>query len=95
MEITNTGSCDGAEVVQLYVQDPACSVERPVKELKGFQKVFLKAGEKKTVRFSLGTDALSFFDASNHAWVAEPGAFNLLVGASSEDIRATASFTLK
>ena len=95
LEVANTGGADGAEVVQLYVQDPECSVERPVKELKGFQKVFLKAGEKKTVSFTLGADALSYFDAGSHAWVAEPGTYNLLVGSSSEDIRTTLSFNLK
>ena len=93
--ITNTGSVAGAEVVQLYVSDTKASVERPVKELKGFDKVFLQPGETATVSFTVSTDDLAFFDADAHEWVAEPGEYRLLVGASSADIRASAAFTLK
>ena len=93
--VTNTGSRAGAEVVQLYVQDTEASVERPVKELKGFDKVFLQPGETKTVSFTLHEDDLAYFDADQHRWVAEPGEYRVHVGASSADIRSTVAFELK
>ena len=92
--VKNTGSVAGAEVLQLYVSDVESSVERPVKELKGFEKVFLQPGESRKVQFTLDRRALSFFDADSHAWVAEPGEFRALVGTSSEDIREEVSFKL-
>jgi beta-glucosidase len=95
VRVKNTGSVAGAEVVQLYIADPEASVDRPAKELKGFRKVFLQPGETKTVSFDLDRAALSWFDAEGHCWVAEPGTFQALVGSSSADIRATASFELK
>ena len=95
VEVVNTGSVDGAEVVQLYIADPEASVDRPAKELKGFEKVFLKAGEKKTVTFEIAAEDLSYFDAEKHEWVAEPGEFQALLGSSSEDIKAMVSFQLK
>ena len=95
VRVKNTGPVAGAEVVQLYVADPEASVDRPAKELKGFQKVFLQPGEAKTVSFDLDRAALSWFDAGNHSWVAEPGTFQILVGSSSADIRTTAEFQLK
>jgi len=95
VDVKNTGDRDGAEVVQLYISDREASVARPAKELKGFEKVFLKAGEKKTVTFTLDNAALSFFDADAHEWVAEPGTFGVLVGASSADIRENKEFTLR
>lgn len=93
--ITNTGSVAGAEVVQLYIQDPEASVDRPAKELKGFEKVWLEPGETKQVRFTIGRDALSFFDAEKHEWVAESGRFIAKIGASVEDIRSEVEFELK
>ena len=92
--VKNTGSVPGAEVVQLYVSDVESSVERPVKELKGFEKVYLQPGESRKVQFALDRRALSFFDADSHAWVAEPGEFRALVGTSSEDIREEVPFRL-
>ena len=92
--VKNTGSVPGAEVVQLYVSDVESSVERPVKELKGFEKVYLQPGESRKVQFTLDRRALSFFDADSHAWVAEPGEFRALVGTSSEDIREEVPFRL-
>lgn len=92
--LTNTGCVAGAQVVQLYVADPEASVARPAKELKGFQKVYLKPGESRQLSFTLDKQALSFFDADAHAWVAEPGDFQALLGFSSADIRADVSFTL-
>ncbi len=95
VRVRNTGSVAGAEVVQLYVADPEASIDRPVKELKGFQKVFLQPGEAQTVTFDLDRAALSWFDAEAHRWVAEPGTFRVLIGSSSADIRATAEFELR
>ena len=95
VDVENTGSVDGAEVVQLYIADPEASIDRPAKELKGFEKVWLKAGEKKTVTFEIDAEDLSYFDAEKHAWVAEPGEFQVLLGSSSEDIKAMVSFQLK
>lgn len=92
--VTNTGSRDGAEVVQLYIQDVKSTLERPVKELKGFEKIFLKAGETKTVSFTITKEALSYFDDAKHEWVAEPGKFTAHIGASSTDIKQTYSFEL-
>ena len=95
VDVENTGSVDGAEVVQLYIADPEVSVDRPAKELKGFEKVFLKAGEKKTVTFEIDAEDLSYFDAEKHEWVAESGEFQALLGSSSEDLKAMVSFQLK
>ena len=95
VEVENTGSVDGAEVVQLYIADPEASVDRPAKELKGFEKVFLKAGQKKTVTFEIDAEDLSYFDAEKHEWVAESGEFQALLGSSSEDLKAMVSFQLK
>lgn len=86
LRVRNTGPVDGAETVQLYVRDEACSVPRPEKELKEFAKVFLKPGEAKTVSFELGGDAFAFWDASSHGWTVEPGVFRILIGRSSADI---------
>ena len=94
LTLTNTGSVAGAEVVQLYISDREASVERPAKELKGFQKVYLQPSESRKLSFTIGPEDLSFFDAARHAWVAEPGAFEALVGSSSADIRARLEFKL-
>jgi beta-glucosidase len=95
VDVANTGDCDGAEIVQLYIADTEASIDRPSKELKGFEKVYLKAGEKKTVTFEIDTDDLSWFDAENHKWVAEPGEFHALFARSAGDIKADVAFDLK
>lgn len=95
VDITNTGSVAGAEIVQLYISDVKSSIDRPVKELKGFDKVYLEPGETKTVTFEIDTEDLSYFDAEKHEWVAEPGKFKALIGSSSETINATLNFQLK
>ena len=95
VDVANTGKYDGAEVVQLYIADTEASIDRPAKELKGFEKVWLKAGEKKTVTFEIDAEDLSYFDAAKHEWVAEPGEFKALLGSSSEDVRSTVAFNLK
>jgi beta-glucosidase len=95
IDVTNTGKAAGKEVVQLYVRDVESSLARPVKELKGFQKLELKPGETQTARFTLDPRALSFYDVVRKDWVAEPGMFEVLVGASAEDIRKKAEFELE
>ena len=93
--VTNVGDRAGAEVVQLYIRDVKSSVVRPVKELKGFCKLELAAGETKEAVFEIGRDALSFFDDIRHEWVAEPGRFEALVAASAADVRGKVAFELK
>lgn len=93
--VTNTGEREGSEVVQLYIRDVKSSVERPVKELKGFRKVNIAPGQTKDVSFNICVDDLKYFDADRHEWVAEPGKFEALIGASSTDIRSTLTFELK
>jgi len=83
-EVTNTGKREGAEVVQMYIRDVVSSVTRPVKELKGFQKVTLSPGQKRTVGFDITPDSLAFYDV-NMEYVVEPGAFFIMVGNSSRD----------
>lgn len=92
--VKNTGSREGKEVVQLYIRDKKSSVERPVKELKGFCKVSLNPGEEKEVSFTIDRSALSYFDAGSHQWMAEPGAFEAIVAASATDIRGRVEFKL-
>ncbi len=93
VQVKNTGSHDGAEVVQLYTRDLVGSISRPVKELKGFQKVFLKKGESKTVEFNLTTEDLKFYN-SELKFVAEPGEFEVFVGNSS-NAKLKSKFELK
>ena len=95
INVTNTGQLAGAETVQLYISDKVASVDRPVKELKAFQKVFLQPGESRDVTLTIGRDALSFYDEATHAWVAEPGTFEALVGTASDQLTAKCSFELK
>ncbi len=90
--LKNTGNKDGAEVVQLYIQDLEGSVTRPVKELKGFQKIFLKAGESKEISFKITNEDLKFYNAALK-FVAEPGDFKAYIGGSSKDVKE-ASFKL-
>ena len=91
--ITNTGKYDGEEIVQLYLRDKVGSIVRPMKELKDFQKINLKAGETRTIKFIINKEKLSFFNQQLQ-WVAEPGDFELMIGASSEDIRLKDNFEL-
>jgi beta-glucosidase len=94
VKVKNTGTRAGEEVVQLYISDLKSSVPRPVKELKGFEKIALQPNEEKTVTFTIDKSALSYFDAAKHDWVAEPGDFTALVGAASDDIRTKILFNL-
>ena len=95
VNVTNTGKCAGAETVQLYVSDKEASVDRPLKELKAFSKVFLQPGESRDVVLTIGRDALSFYDEATHAWVAEPGTFEALIGTASDQLPVKCSFELK
>jgi len=91
--LTNSGSYDGKEVVQLYIRDLVGSITRPVKELKGFQKVSLKAGESKTISFNISEEDLKFYN-SDLKFVAEPGDFKVFIGTNSRDVKE-AAFSLK
>jgi beta-glucosidase len=93
-DVTNTGDCAGAEVAQLYLSDVEATLPRPAKELKGFEKVHLEPGERKTVEIKLCAEAFEFFDMDIREWASEPGEFRVLVGASATDIRLEGSFTL-
>ena len=95
VKVTNTGDREGAEVVQLYIADKESSLPRPEKELKDFQKVLLAPGQSKDVTFTIGADALKFYDPALPGWKAEKGEFEALVGSASDDIRTRAAFTLK
>ncbi len=93
VDVTNIGKREGKEVVQLYVHDVEATVPRPVKELKGFEKVELAPGETKTVTFRLAERDLAFYDVVSKRWVVEPGEFDVLVGSSSRDIRLQTRFS--
>lgn len=93
--ITNKGDQIGSEIVQFYISDIKSSLLRPVKELKGFRKVRLMPGETATIKYEVTPEHLQFFDDTAHRWVAEPGKFELLIGASSTDIRRKVSFEYK
>lgn len=93
--IKNTGSTAGAEVVQLYIRPPKSKVDRPVKELKGFAKVALKPGQSKPVEMKLEPRAFQYYDVGAKDWTADPGTYNVLLGASSRDVRLTETIELK
>ncbi|HEY1115399.1 MAG TPA: fibronectin type III-like domain-contianing protein, partial [Chitinophagaceae bacterium] len=84
--LTNTGKRAGTEVVQLYLSAPESRVARPVKELKAFQKVYLKAGEHRKVQFVIHPQDAAFWDVKSHQWRVEPGGFDILIGMSSREI---------
>ncbi|MHB1922309.1 MAG: fibronectin type III-like domain-contianing protein, partial [Chitinophagaceae bacterium] len=83
--VTNTGNFDGTETVQLYLRQMTASITQPVKELKGFQQIFLKKGASKMVIFHLGIDDLKFFDQQMH-WTYEPSEMKVMVGGNSRDV---------
>jgi len=90
-DIRNAGTRRGEEVIQLYIRDVVSTVTRPVKELKGFQKIKLEPGEKKTVEFKLNAEHLTMLDREMK-WIVEPGRFDVMVGSSSNDLRLKGSF---
>jgi beta-glucosidase len=86
LAVTNTGGYDGGEVVQMYIRDLAGSIARPVKELKGFEKIFLKKGESKEISFTININDLKFYN-NDFKYVAEPGDFKLFIGSNSRDVK--------
>lgn len=94
-KIKNTGNVDGAEVAQVYVKDDESTIYRPVQELKGFKKVFLKAGEEKEVSITLGKRAFAYYNVNIHDWHVESGDFTICVGASSRDIKLSAKLNVQ
>ena len=94
-DLKNSGKVGGAEVAQVYVGDDECSLVRPIKELKGFDKVYLKAGETKRVSIRLDEEAFRFYDPIERRFKVEPGTFTVHVGASSADIRLTGKLNVK
>ena len=93
--VTNTGAVPGKEVIQLYIEPPGVAIPRPVKELKGFEKVLLQPGETTAVQFCLSDRAFAYYDESRQDWAVEPGDYHILVGASVRDIRGSATVRLK
>jgi beta-glucosidase len=93
--IKNSGKMDGDEVVQLYISDKEASVDREVKSLKEFKRINLKAGESKTISFSIDRSALAFYDVKAKKWTVEPGEFEVLIGNSSRNILLKESFNVK
>jgi beta-glucosidase len=92
--VTNNGNYDGEEVVQLYIRDVVGSITRPLKELKGFQKVFLKKGESKKISFTIGIDDLKFYNY-DLKWIAEPGDFEVMIGTNSDQVNKSSFKLLK
>lgn len=95
LDVKNIGKREGDEVVQLYMHDVESSVIRPTKELRGFQRITLKAGEVKTVTLTIPGDKLAFWDINTHQFLVEPGTFEVLIGSSSADIRLKGTFDVK
>ena len=95
VRVTNSGGRDGAEVVEVYVAAPEGGVERPVKELRGFGKVFLKQGAGENVRISLPLRSFTRFDEASHSWIVDPGTWHILIGSTSADIRSTLELSIK
>lgn len=91
LSVENTGAFDGAEVVQVYINDPISTATRPIKELKAFKKVFVRKGETERVEIKIPMSDLGYYNICLHKWVTEPGKYNILIGSSSQDIRAALS----
>ena len=90
--VTNTGKREGKEIVQLYIADEQCSVDRPAKELKGFTKLTLAPGETETATMEINVDDLKYYNEATHRWQVEPGRFKAIIGASVTDVRGVAEF---
>lgn len=95
VDVTNTGAREGKEIVQLYISDEESSLDRPVKELKGFKKVSLAPGQTAQVTFEIEPEMLKYYDPAQSGWVLEKGKFTAHVGAASDDIRTKADFTVR
>src|SRR5262249_18807483 len=95
IDVTNTGKVAGKEIVELYLSAPGKSLDKPEKELKAFGKTaLLQPGKKQTLSFTINAESLASFDTGRSAWVAEPGTYSIKVGASSRNIKQTATFSL-
>jgi beta-glucosidase len=95
VQVKNIGSRDGDEVVQVYASYPDSKVERPVKQLKGFKREFIKAGEERTIEITIAPDELTYWDVDKHKFVVEPGVVNLMVGSSSAHIHQQTQIVYK
>jgi len=95
VSVKNTGHIDGKETVQIYISDSKSSIPRPLKELKAFEKVFLQSGKSKELSFQLEPSAFQYWHPEEKKWIAEPGEFEILVGASSRDLRLNERVMLK
>ena len=95
MPVTNTGKVAGSETVQLYIAAKQSKVDRPVKELKAFQKVYLQPGETRNVTLTIGADAVSYYDETANSWCAEPGTYEALIGTASDKLPTKYTFKLK
>jgi len=93
--VTNTGKCAGSETVQLYIAAKQSKVDRPVKELKAFEKVYLQPGETRNVTLTIGADALSYYNETTNGWCAEPGKYEALIGTASDKLPTKYTFQLK
>jgi beta-glucosidase len=94
VDVTNTGTREGSEVVELYVHDPAPKIDKAVRELKGFEKIALRAGETRTVTFTIDGRSLAYCDVPGHRWKSDAGTYQIEVGASSRDIRVQSPLRL-
>ena len=92
--VTNTGKRAGAEIAQLYIGQENPPVDRPIKELKGFKKVYLQPGESETVTLPLNLRSFAYWDEATQKWIALPGTYKVLVGAASDDIKLKGKFSL-
>jgi len=95
VNVRNIGSRDGDEVVQVYASYPDSKVERPIKQLKGFKREFIRAGEEKTIEITIAPDELTYWDVAKHQFVVEPGTVNLMVGSSSAHIHQITQIKFK
>ena len=95
VSVTNTGSKAGAETLQLYISKPKSKTDRPVKELKAFQKVFLEPGECRDVMLTIDREALCYYNEAISGWTAEPGTYEALIGTASDRISQKITFTHK
>lgn len=95
LDVTNSGTRAGGEVVQLYLRLPSTAVPEPPRQLKGFQKLFLRPGQSQHVRFLLPLSALAYWDVQSHAWIVQPGIYRVLLGSSSRDSRLQGSLTIE
>jgi beta-glucosidase len=95
LDVSNTGKCDGAEIVQLYIRSIGSVVDKPVKELKAFNKVFLKKGETQSVHFRLNKNAFAYYNVEMREWTVDPGTYSLQIASSSKEIRLSDIIELK